>query len=162
MKVSEIENIVNKSLDILYKNEKYLFENGVSERNLVFHFSGYFCILFEEFNTDEKYSIDCEYNRNVFNEKEYKELVCGGKKHKMYPDFILHERGTNINNLLAIEFKKFNNYKKSAINNDKLKLRVLTDPLGIYKYKIGLFIKFGKNRDNVKIEKFIKGQNITQ
>ncbi|MBQ9313686.1 MAG: hypothetical protein IJ220_01605 [Clostridia bacterium] len=158
MELDEIMKIVNSTLDLLYKNEKYLFENDVSERNLVFHFSRYFCLLLEKNNKYKEYSVDCEYNRNSFNERKYKELIYEKKKHKINPDFILHERGSNNNNILAIEFKKNSNNNNSQINRDYWKLKGLTNELGVYKYKLGLFIRFGIRRDKVIIKAFINGK----
>lgn len=137
-----------------------MFENDVSERNLVFHFSRYFIETFEGCNKNKIYSVDCEYNRNAFNENKYKELLYGGKQHEIFPDFILHQRGSNENNMLAIEFKKYNYKNKSDIKKDKLKLKALTDQKANYNYELGLFIILGKSRNKVKIKKFINGRGV--
>ena len=160
MNINQVMEIVEKTLDNLYENEEYLFKNDVSERNLVFHFSRYFYYLFEKYNSDKKYSIDCEYNRNTFNERKYKELIYEGKIHKIYPDFILHQRGYNDNNILAIEFKKYNNTDKREKNKDFMKLKALTDLEACYKYKLGFWRRFGKTREKFKIFKFSKGKII--
>lgn len=146
---------VNKTLDILYVNENYLFENNSSERNMVFHFARYFTVLLN--NTYLKdYNVDCEYNKNKLG---YKEIMYNfdNKQHKIYPDLILHERGSNKNNILAIEFKKFNNYNKLSKEKDYYKLKALTNNHGEFKYKLGLFIILGKKRELVKIIYFVNG-----
>jgi len=91
-------------------------------------------------------------------ERKYKEIIYEGKNHKIFPDFILHERGSNSNNILAIEFKNFNNNKIAEIKKDCMKLKAVTNNSGMYKYKLGLFIKFGINRDKVIVRKFINGK----
>ena len=160
MEIEKLLELVDKSLNKLYENEKYLFECGVSERNLVFHFSRYFIELFEEYNKNKIYSVDCEYNRNAFNEKKYKEIIYGGESHIIFPDFILHQRGNNRRNLLAIEFKKESNNNKSEIKKDSLKLKALTDKNATYMYKLGLLIILGKTRNKVKIKKYINGVEV--
>jgi len=158
MEIDEIIKIVDISLNTLYENEEYLFENGVSERNLVFILQDTFICFLKNIIKTKKYSVDCEYNRNVFNERKYKEIIYEGKNHKIFPDFILHERGSNSNNILAIEFKNFNNNKIAEIKKDCMKLKAVTNNSGMYKYKLGLFIKFGINRDKVIVRKFINGK----
>lgn len=148
--------IVNKALDMLYDNDYYLFINNSSEKNLVFHFSRYLIELLKSTGY-ERLSVDCEYNRNALNEKGYKEIVYEHKFHRIFPDVLLHERGTNRNNILAIEFKKNNN---KNTKNDFYKLKALTDNEGEFKYHMGLFIRFGKRREEVCIKIFQKGKII--
>lgn len=162
MNDDEIMKMVEMTLDEVYKNEEYIFVNDVCERNLVFHFARYFYHVYEKYNGEKNYSIDCEYNRNrsSFNERKYKELVYDGKKHKIYPDVILHQRGSNDNNILAIEFKKYNNINNKEREKDFMKLEALTDRKLAYKYKLGLFIVLGKARGKVKIYKFKDGKKL--
>ena len=70
----------------------------------------------------------------------------------------MHQRGCNINNILAIEFKTY--FNKNNEKNDKLKLQALTDNNSFYKYKMGLFIELGKTRETVIILKYINGKKI--
>ncbi len=161
----DLISIINKTLDKLYDNEKFLFENDSSERNLVFHFSRYFI---NEIEGTElvKYDVDCEYNRNVLNEKRFKEIIYNydGKKHKIYPDFILHKRGSNGYNKLAIEFKKYSNFREDSEEKDLLKLRALTDQSinSEFRYELGLFIVFGKERNDVEVTRVIDGNVIDE
>lgn len=153
--------IVNKTLDELYKKELYIFENNVSERNMVFHFARYLIELLD--GTEyERLSVDCEYNKNALDEKGYKEIIYNYDHiyHKIYPDLLLHKRGTNNQNVLAIEFKKYNNYNTKAIKSDKLKLKALTDKCAEFKYELGLFISFGRTRYDVEIRAFKNGTEI--
>lgn len=162
MNDDEIMKMVEITLDEVYKNEEYIFVNDVCERNLVFHFARYFYHVYEKYSGEKNYSIDCEYNRNKsgFSERKYKELLYDGKKHKIYPDVILHQRGSNDNNILAIEFKKYNNINNKERKKDFMKLEALTDRKLVYKYKLGLFIVLGKTRRKVKIYKFKDGKNL--
>ena len=101
------------------------------------------------------YDVDCEYNRNILDERKYKYITNGYKKYRIFPDFILHIRGNNENNILAIEFKKKNNKRNE---NDILKLNALTSSNGCYKYRLGLFIQLGKRREDVRVDIFTDGR----
>ena len=147
----ELILIVDKVLDELYIKEKYLFDNNSCERNLVFHFSYYFRKLIEQDVKYGDYSVDCDYSNNIFAVKKI-DFLDGN--YLIMPDFIFHKRGSNFSNLLAIEFKK----RKRVDERDFYKLMKLTDGNYLYKYKLGLFIKFGKRRDLVKITYFIDGK----
>ena len=70
------------------------------------------------------------------------------------PDFVLHKRGFNSENKLVIEFKN----GKNMTQIDKYKLEALTVNKEGYGYVLGMFIKFGKQRDNVKISIFKNGR----
>ena len=159
----DLIDIVNKTLDKLYKNESLLFEIDSSERNLMFHFSRYFINEIEGTELIQ-YDVDCEYNRNILSERKFKEIIYNydGKKYKIYPDFILHKRGSNDYNKLAIEFKKYSNSREYSKEKDLLKLKALTDQ-GMdseFKYELGLFIIIGKERKNVIIIRIINGEVI--
>ncbi|MCI8760681.1 MAG: hypothetical protein HFJ34_06175 [Clostridia bacterium] len=155
-----ILTLVNLALDDLYKNDAYLLETDSSEESMVFHFGRYLINHLEKNTLFDKCNVDCEYNRNIFNEKMYKEIFYDNKNHRIFPDIILHERGSNHNNLLAMEFKKSSNRDTQGKRNDILKLKALTDSHLNYKYKMGLFVRFGKIRRTVNIELFMDGKLI--
>lgn len=156
-------NIVNRTLDKLYHNEKVLFMTNSSERNLVFHFTRYFCEEIKE-TIFSQYDVDCEYNRNAMSNRDVKEVLIEGntKKSIIYPDFILHKRRTNDFNILAIEFKKYSNSREKVCKRDKEKLKALTSVNAGFRYRLGLFIVFGKERDDVKITRFVNGEVIDE
>ncbi len=70
------------------------------------------------------------------------------------PDIILHERENDENNILAIEFKKF---ETTNFESDYEKLKELTNPNGDYKYKLGVFIQLKLLRHEMIY--FINGVN---
>lgn len=149
--IEKLIELVNETLDELYTKDSFLFKNDSSERNLVFHFSRYFA---EKIKTNiylKDYNVDCEYNRN---RRDSKKAFYGNEYHRIFPDFILHKRGTNEFNLLAIEFKKAVPYNK--IDDEKLKY--LTSSNHEYKYHLGLFISLRRKRNLVKIIKYINGE----
>ncbi len=150
--------LVNESLNSLYINEKYLFDNNSSEQSKVFYFAVYFMQKLKEYGWYLDYNVDCEYNKNCFNERNCKMVKVEDKYHRIIPDFILHKRGDNKSNKLVIEFKNAKRMSKS----DLYKLKALTykndNYDDNYNYKLGLFIKFNQKRENVEIKVFINGR----
>lgn len=133
-----LEDIIKKSLDKLYANDKYLIIRRVSERDIVHRFAHYFENYMQD--TDiESYNVDCEYNRNGYEIKQ-----VNGKY--VYPDFIVHKRGNNENNLLIIEFKTWWNSDNGADIN---KILWMMNPQLMFQYKYGCSITI--NQDNSEI-----------
>lgn len=133
-----LEDIMKKSLDKLYANDKYLIIRRVSERDIVHRFAHYFENYMQD--TDiESYNVDCEYNRNGYEIKQ-----VNGKY--VYPDFIVHKRGNNENNLLIIEFKTWWNSDNGADIN---KILWMMNPQLMFQYKYGCSITI--NQDNSEI-----------
>jgi len=77
-------------------------------------------------------SVDAHYNRH-FNARKR----LDGKNIEL--DIAIHERGEDENNLVAIEVETTNTPKR----DDIWKLEGLTQPLGGYGYRLGLFLAFG-------------------
>ena len=142
----EIEQKVKNALQLFYKEDSYLIDNNVHERTLTFRLGMY---LQNEFSD---WKVDCEYNKNYQTFQRNKLLFarcdkeskfsckdcCDHRKCTVFPDIIIHQRGTD-KNLLVIEAKC--NAAVSQIAEDKEKLRAyLDDPTLCYQY--GLFINF--------------------
>ena len=83
-----------------------------------------------------------------------------GKEYKIFPDLIVHHRGDNSRNVIAIELKKKSNSSKAGKENDYRKLRALTSLDYIYKYELGLAIVLANSRKNVEIKYFINDREI--
>ena len=151
--INKILKIVEKALDLLYINEEELFKYDASERSIVFHFGRYFIKFLEDNKFDlNQYSVDCEYNRT--NPNYIKKI---NNERDILPDLILHKRGDNKDNIMVIEFKKDSNNDSNGRKNDDEKLKYLTSNNGEYRYKMGLLIELKKDRNNVKIIKYING-----
>ena len=101
-----LKYLIEQSLDCLYANDKDLLERKVAERDITHRFAHYF-----ENNIAgtivAEYNVDCEYNRDGYGIKQ----VNGNY---VYPDFILHKRGCNDNNILIIEFKTWWNSENNV------------------------------------------------
>lgn len=158
MLLTDIERIINKSLDQLYSKDEELFINELCERSIANKFGLYFYQIMqvEKFSG---YDIDMEYNRHKAGEKALPDWPNGA-----YPDLIVHRRGNDIDNLLVIEFKKWKkNYTiKRLIKDDLTKIEEFVDCNGKYKYKYGASIIFAKKRKDVIITWVFGKKHVTE
>ena len=155
---SLIEDLINESLGLLYKNDKYLLdidaenipavrnddEKHVGERAAMFRFAYYMQSLVNDYNKYSlfrNYNFDCEYNRNIYKVKR----LPNGKN--IVPDIIIHKRGNNDNNLLIIELKTWWNENNSG---DIEKLDIFTDKSGCYGYEYGLSCTLQRKEKSTK------------
>jgi len=152
---------IEKALQQLIKNDIHLLEENVNERSLTHLLAKYLEPFYPEYN------IDCEYNRDVSstskNNKKQIEVIqhIVGKQVKtdslegksVYPDIIIHRRGTN-DNYLVMEAKKSSSSDKER-DKDKKKLEKYKY-LGLgYKNAFFVDIPVGKELANYKIDKCI-------
>lgn len=132
-----------KVLFTFIKEEKFLLENDVNERSMTHKLAEH---LQKEFT---EYNVDCEYNR-MFGEAYDKEYITkrldlndtGKLDVIVYPDIILHSRGTDLN-FLIIEVKKSSTkieYKKErAFDIKKIKKYIKN-----LNYTNGIFLEFNE------------------
>ena len=169
-----LEKIIVPAIDSLYstQNDKDLLERNAGERTIVAKIYCNANAIFQEekrINSDiEDLDIDIEYNRNFFESKEVFEKCdnctnsdCPNIKKRFMittssPDFIIHNRGTNNNNQVIIEFKKVKNTNKGERLGDMKKLTYFTCQKPFprqekknYKYRIGYFIDLDENKFSI-------------
>ncbi len=123
---------VHEALDLALRRvvvqDVALLRGDSSERSICFRLALYLVELFRDFD------VDCEYNRlwNAQDEikrlihtkhTEYSRYVSGdhGDSFTVYPDIIIHRRGTD-DNLLIIEVKKTSSDIPVAFDHYKLTL----------------------------------------
>lgn len=147
----EIKNALRQALKKLYLNDSYLIHKDVHERSLTFRLGVYLQELFPSWN------VDCEYNRNIETIKGNKILFsrcpyfpmatcskCNDRKLcTVFPDIIIHRRGTS-QNLLVIEAKKDADTIEEQTDTEKVK-EYLTESTLNYSY--GLFLNFKNSYD---------------
>ncbi len=149
VKFEDIKKLINVELEKFYKNDRDLIEmddedDMVSEQCMVFHIGSY---MKNKMNTLTKFQwadLDCEYNRDMNNPK----MMWDGRR--FIPDLIIHRRRSNRNNLLVIEFKK-KNADPHGKEDDRNKLRYLTDQEEAFKYNFGLFVELGSHEVDVEV-----------
>jgi hypothetical protein len=139
--VDEVHNKVDQAIAQLLEKDTYLLEIDANERAISHRLGLYLQLLFKEWH------VDCEYNRNLDNPKrlktykkffdEYQRVwnIAETDPVTVFPDIIIHERGTR-NNLLIVEIKKTTS--RISCEFDYFKLRE-------FKYQYGyihaLFLK---------------------
>jgi hypothetical protein len=157
---------INKAVSKFYRLNAFLLTEvlNINERSLVFHFA---ICLKEQF---PNYDIDVEYNRNVENIHNGKVSYTKGDYWKkvinidnyekgyisdedidgktVFPDIILHKRGTK-NNYCILEIKKKWSYTKNSRAKDITKLQKYKRDLH---YKKAIFIAFSENIKDIDIE----------
>ena len=174
IKKDTIRSIINGALDQLYEKDQYLIYHDspirrfshVSERGIVFRLGIYVDqrLRSNDYNLFDGYNLDAEYNRNINNVKCIPTVEKGA-----YPDLIIHNRGNNNYNLLAIEIKPWWVKLPADENNKDLnKLRdFTTEPPQqttfeveekMYKYKYGLFIVISQFRQDIELKWFQSGE----
>lgn len=120
---------VIKALRRFYLNDLYLLQEGAHERSMTFRLGMYLQEIFSGWD------VDCEYNRNKFEEDRKKRIPW----QLVYPDVIIHKRGTK-NNLLAIEAKPPHASSDDiSVDEKKIMEYVVYEKL---QYQYGLFISF--------------------
>lgn len=154
LNIAEVQERVQRAIDIFGQEERELLLPLGSEQNLAQRLARW---LEEEFPT---WNVDCEYNRIVDGTSQTARVKVANllmkrvkkgfihlnepKETKVVPDIIIHQRGPG-ENLLAIEVKKSNN--RAEIEFDFEKLRAYRDypPLN---YRFSLFIRFQELQEN--------------
>lgn len=151
MTLIEAKELIPTGLSIFSQNDFFLITENVSERAIAHKIGEYLQTIFPY------YHVDCEYNRNNEHESRSKRLNILKDRYEavknkeiagesidisVYPDIIIHRRGTNNHNLIVIEIKKTTNTDDEALDFDIEKLRSFTDQSdrNNLKYQFGVFL----------------------
>lgn len=177
METSKIIEKVNVSINKLFENDKWLIENDLSEQSISHKLGEYLQTNFMEFN------VDCEYNGNIDEERGRKRITIIKREleekgllkqteeelpmdliHRaVFPDIIVHKRGSNENNLCILEIKKTTN--KVPFDYDKIKLKYYTTEYygNDLKYDLGIFLLIltGSSTDYFEVQYFTNGKIAT-
>jgi hypothetical protein len=130
----EIKQGLESSLQKVRENDSLLIQERAHERAICFRLGYYLQLKFDE------YTVDAEYDRQVGEisgtriKKALPNTSQGDKD--IFPDLLLHRRGVNDHNLLAVEVKKAENLKGLSWDNEKL-VRLSQPP---YCYKVTAFV----------------------
>lgn len=129
----EIEARFHKAVLELLKNDPYLLIYNVCERAITHKLGEYLGDLFSDI---PNLSVDCEYNKNLLENKilkqkasEARESIVAKVREKAellepdellelstYPDIVVHKRGHNYpTNILIVEAKKENSQDRSRL-----------------------------------------------
>ncbi len=163
-----------RAVNLFIDNDIKLLESSAHEQAISHRIGVYLESLFES----EKLNIDCEYNKHLDEPKKIDlydldpelckrckchscQFVIDGNYNEIpergfRPDILVHKRGTDGFNLIAIEVKK---YKECPF--DEAKLKALTKPFddgGEYGYQLGVFVWFFDNKAQFKW--FVAGREV--
>ncbi len=150
----KLTNLLTESIEILYEKDQHLIDLGGMEQacvaRIIIYMSELIKVADSRFSELQEYDLDCEYNKHVKGAKKI--LSDNGSEILIRPDLVLHKRGDDHSNLMAVEFKMWSNTKNS---NDRKKLESLTKSAGYggYGYEIGFSVKIGKECPHTSIYK---------
>lgn len=132
----EIERRIVLAVDALLAHDCYLLTSDSNERSITHKFAEHLQGEFPDWD------VDCEYNRDRHDPKRLElpprqNISSDDLNAKtVFPDIIVHQRGTDVN-LAVIEVKKSTNNDGDAW--DLLKLTAFKSQLG---YRVALHFKF--------------------
>ena len=98
----EANDLVNGALNRLVRDDLDLFELRLCERALQFKIAHY---MAQSHLIQAPLTVDCEYNRHHADEKRL-ELFGTGRRTKVFPDILVHQRNSDANNLIVLEIKR--------------------------------------------------------
>jgi hypothetical protein len=137
---------VIQAADRLLGEDSYLLTDDVNERSITHRFAEHLQREFPEWN------VDCEYNRDNHDTKRltlptHHDISSSDLHAKtVFPDIIIHQRGTNKNRIV-IEVKKSSN--RESDDWDLKKLAAFKNELG---YEIAMFFRFRTGTKDVGFE----------
>lgn len=142
----EIEEALEVACHMFLLRDRWLLMSGANERSMTHKFAEYLQPIFEPWN------VDCEYDRDGYDRKRMPDILWKQKPSiedtdasTVFPDIIIHRRGTT-ENLLVLEAKK--NGKDRDI--DFAKLQAFKDPTS-HGYRHAYFLDF-TTRDDGDVE----------
>jgi hypothetical protein len=148
--IDRLKDKLKCAINEAYQNDKHLITRGGMEQACVFKIGYYLQESIRNNDELQNHSLDCEYNKSVDSNTKPTSSFPKGTR----PDLILHKRGTHDYNLLVVEFKGWWS-RKSEDNDCMKKLKNYTSEDGIYRYKLGVYVKLGK--DTADFKYFING-----
>jgi len=170
-----IIELFNRGLEKLLDVDKWLLTHNLNEPCISHRIAMH---LTQRFN---EYDVDCEYNgdidrgggrKRIHYIKEHLDQLINGtpitgeeiREVSVFPDIIIHKRGSNENNLCIIEVKKSTN--TNDFNFDRIKLQAYTSEHygNNLNYQIGFFVVLNTNNDNPSftLEIYKNGQILNQ
>ncbi len=121
MERSTVQHKLCEALKNLAKKDHFLLAHDVNERSITHKLASYLEAEFQDWD------VDCEYNRDGLEDTKRLDLdntlpetnATDTNAASVYPDIIVHKRGTSTN-LLVVEVKKESNTKGQDWDRRKL------------------------------------------
>ncbi|NPT58677.1 hypothetical protein [Paraburkholderia elongata] len=145
----ETHALFERAVDCLCATDQHLLQVDASERSISHRLAVHLTSQFPDFD------VDCEYNRNGF---DVKRLALSQRQARdddleavtVFPDIVVHKRGSNHSNLLVVELKKASS--NVGAEYDLAKLQAFRKEL-FYKYAVHCTIGFG--RDGIFVRRIV-------
>lgn len=147
MEIEKVKNLVERAVNDLYLMDLDLLERENNEVTISCKLAQYLFLKFPG------YRVDCEYNRHL---NDIKRMNLDNTKKIIKPDIIIHKRDIDKDNLVYIEIKTDHNNENRE--EDYKKIKAATDPKGEFRYKLGIFIDFNRNKDNLSMKYYQDGE----
>ena len=153
--LEDVRHRILNAIVNLYRYDKELLEVNANERSITHKLAEHLQREFPQWN------VDCEYNRLGRDVKKLN-LNFGSiqpddlEAKTVFPDIIVHHRGTQ-ENLLVIEVKKANGKTNT---NDREKLLAFVQDENFH-YQFGLFLRLGPT-GCTEIQFYVEGRNNMQ
>lgn len=140
MNQDEVRGHLERAVQRLLDRDRELLARDVNERSITHRLAMY---LQDEFPDMD---VDCEYNRRDFDVKRLgfypRDTATNDTDARtVFPDIIVHKRGTNAHNLLVIEAKKSGNQGRNNQNTDRRKLQAFKSDADL-RYEHAVFLQF--------------------
>lgn len=132
--------LVENSVARLLREEAELLTLKVGEQTLAQHLAAYI-----RAGVPKELAVDVEYNRHGHGKKELLITPNGGSESVptvVRPDIVVHSRGNDHSNILAIEVKK----PGTDLSHDRRKLEALKQQYG---YKLAAHVVVGSQGENL-------------
>lgn len=139
MNEEEVQQAVISALERVIEEDTDLLRFDVNERSIT-HCLG----MYLQEAVSNPWDVDVEYNRigedDDVTKRLPEEMLQDESQGTVYPDVIIHQRGSEEDNLLVIEAKKSGN----SSDGDRQKIRAYLQHLD---YDYGLFVRFDTGQD---------------
>lgn len=164
---------IEKSLTNLIRDDEYLLIKDLSELSITHKLAEKLLTQFPDYDVDCEYNGNCESEKgkkriNILKELIPKDTETEDSYKNVFPDIIIHKRGTTKKNHCIIELKKSTNKNRKSLHFDYEKLKAYTTNYygNELNYNLGIFILIntgrdfqkGKYKENYELTFFIEGE----
>ncbi|MDE6570798.1 MAG: hypothetical protein K2L95_01075 [Alphaproteobacteria bacterium] len=175
MNADVIFELLQTAVNVFYMRDKRLIEIGGLERTCAARIAGYLQRMLDVYGCIYDLSVDCEYGKATDEHgvelRKYLDAnggyadAAGTQQGRVFPDIIVHKRGTHTNNLLVIELKG-HWHNDNDWGNDEEKLKKFTydnapseNLRPYFRYELGVFVVLGKH--NGHFVRFQDGRQVS-
>lgn len=174
----QINTLIRQALDtLLQTSDIWLLKNDLSEQSISHRIAFHLEPLFADYNIDCEYNGDIDRQNNkkaisvlkteleqfgLLREKEASDLEKEFTNRAVFPDIIIHRRGTNKENLCILEIKKSTSRVDYEYDFIKLRSYTSTQYDNNLIYQLGAFIEviIDEEKPSFNLRFYQEGQEI--